>query len=444
MKRREGERQSSLSQASAFNWHLIGGYAIIQFMSNEYENNHYVPAWYQKRFLPAGQRDQELYYLDLKPGYIVDPQGNVRARRAVRRRGFRLCFSERDLYTTRFGSDVSNDIEKYFFGDIDNKGCRAVEFFAKFDHTSIDGVAFNDLVKYMTTQKLRTPKGLEWLALHSRAKSREMALTLMIELRQLYGAIWTECVWLIADASRSATKFIVSDHPVTVYNRACGPRSRWCQGANDPDIRLHATHTIFPLSLDKILILTNLSWVRNPYQSETGTRPNPNPIRNAIFNFMGVQILRTLSDQEVREINFIIKSRARRYIGAGQEDWLFPENYVSETDWNTYGHGYFLMPDPRDVHYGGDIFIGFKDGSSTAFDPYGRRPWQHDFGAEDRGKHVSHTLFQFQGEFARLYGPFRRGRSYEMGHLTKERDDDSFHQYHLKLEKQEAGKQGHV
>lgn len=158
------------------------------------------------------------------------------------------------------------------------------------------------------------------------------------------------------------------------------------------------------------------------------------------MNFMGIQILRTLSEQEVREINFIIKARARRYIGAGREEWLFPEKYVSKSDWKTYGHGYLLMPDPRDVHYGGDIILGFKDGSSTAFDPYGRRPWQQDFGKEEEEEIKSQNLFQFQGEFARLFGPFRRGRSYEMGHLSNERDEDWFHQYHLSLEKKRARK----
>lgn len=34
-------------------------------MSAEYQINHYVPKWYQKRFLPSGQTNNELYYLDL-------------------------------------------------------------------------------------------------------------------------------------------------------------------------------------------------------------------------------------------------------------------------------------------------------------------------------------------------------------------------------------------
>jgi hypothetical protein len=32
-------------------------------MSGEYRNTHYVPVWYQKRFLPSGQRDKELFHL---------------------------------------------------------------------------------------------------------------------------------------------------------------------------------------------------------------------------------------------------------------------------------------------------------------------------------------------------------------------------------------------
>ena len=67
-----------------------------QSMSDDYKNNHYVPAWYQKRFVPAGQKDQELYYLDFQPGFFVEPRGIVHPQRAVRRQGFRLCFAEKD------------------------------------------------------------------------------------------------------------------------------------------------------------------------------------------------------------------------------------------------------------------------------------------------------------------------------------------------------------
>ena len=42
-------------------------------MSNEYKNNHYVPVWYQKKFLFPNHRDNELYYLNLNPDSFTDP-----------------------------------------------------------------------------------------------------------------------------------------------------------------------------------------------------------------------------------------------------------------------------------------------------------------------------------------------------------------------------------
>jgi hypothetical protein len=232
-------------------------------MSTEYRNNHYVPVWYQKRFIPVGQGDRELFYLDLKPGEFTDGRGEVRKRTGPHRWGPRRCFSARDLYTTFFGPGASTRIEQVFFGLIDRDGKAAVEYFSEFEHLSADGDAFSSMMTFMSTQKLRTPKGLGWLRSQAETSDRDVILQSMIRLRELHSAIWTECVWLVADATCSPTKFIVSDHPVTVYNRACGPRSDWCREFNDPDIRLNGTHTLFPLSLERLLVLANLSWVRN-------------------------------------------------------------------------------------------------------------------------------------------------------------------------------------
>jgi hypothetical protein len=403
-------------------------------MSSEYRHNHYVPEWYQKRFLPPGQKEQILYYLDLQPGTFRDGRGIVHSKKSIHRWGFRNCFAEDDLYTTRFGGVESVEIEKQFFGHIDQKGRDAVDYYGKFAHPWDGKDAFQDMLMYMSTQKLRTPKGLAWLGNKTGAADKDRLLQLMLKLRQLHCAIWAECVWLIADASQSETKFIISDHPVTVYNRRCGPRSQWCRGDNDPDIWLHGTHTIFPLSLDRVLILTNLSWVRNPYQSEVAMRPNPNPFRSAMFKITDIQTLRHLSEQEVREIIFIIKNRARRYIGAAKEEWLYPERYVTKSDWHDYGHGYLLMPDPRSVTFGGEIIVGYKDGTATAFDEYGRRPWEKDYKANSGGGTEWETFHHFQGEFARLFGPSRRGRSFEHMSLDNEVDSDDYHKYHLSLE----------
>lgn len=411
-------------------------------MSTEYRNNHYVPQWYQKRFIPENQVDQELFYLDLKPGTFTDSRGVVHPKKAIHRQGTRFCFAEDELYTRWFGSERITDIEQIFFGQIDDRGRSAVEFFATYEHfvSGWHRDPLRTMMLYMSTQKLRTPKGLDWLAMQARTEDRATILQLMLRLQQVYCAIWVECVWQIVDASQSDTKFIISDHPVTVYNRFLGPRNKqWCRGSSDPDITLNATHTIFPLSIDKCLILTNLSWLRNPYQNATSQRPNPNPMRSAMFNFQHIQTNRQLSEQEVRELNFIIKSRAYRYIAATREDWLYPERHVSKSDWNNFGDGLLCMPDPRGIEYGGEMIIGWNDGSSTAFDEYGRRPWEEGYRREAVQDEFN-TFQQFKGDFAVKFGPYRRGRGVSLGDIDPEKDDDGMHKYHLSLAKQNRKK----
>ena len=401
-------------------------------MSNEYQNNHYVPVWYQKRFIPKGQKDNELFYLDLNPATFTDPRGVTHKIKNPKKLGPKRCFSEDDLYTTQFGQERSTDIEKIFFGKIDGDGRKAVDYYANFSYPWDGNDHFNELMMYMSTQKLRTPKAFEWLSKKAKTSDKNQILQLMLKLRQLHCAIWTECVWLIADASQSNTKFIVTDHPVTVYNRACGPR--FCIRNGDPDIWLNGTHTIFPLSLDKILILTNLSWVRNPYQSEKSLRPNPNPFRGSILKITDIQTLRHLSEEEVRQINFILKSMAKKYIAAADKEWLYPEKYVSKSDWNKYGHGYLFMPDPRPLHLGGQMFWGGGSSMGGAMDEYGRPPWHSEFNKESNSNEERDTFYHFQGEFARLFGPYRRGRACNVMKLDNEKDSDDFHQYHISLE----------
>jgi DNA-binding MarR family transcriptional regulator len=248
-------------------------------MSAEYVSNHYVPQWYQRQFIPAGQGDRELVLLDLKPEWFRDGKGVRRRRKALRRTGTRRCFAIDDLYTARFGGVESRELERVFFGEIDSRGKQAVEYFAQFDHDSARGPALEDLMMFMSTQKLRTPKGMDWLLAQAGAGHRGDILDRLPSLRSLYGAIWAECVWQIADASGSPTKLIVSDHPVTVYNRSCAPGNPlWSKGPNDPDIRLHATHTLFPLSDERLfdphqslLWRTTLYWQR---QIQAALRPH--------------------------------------------------------------------------------------------------------------------------------------------------------------------------
>lgn len=389
-----------------------------------YKNHHYVPQWYQKRFLEPSASQNVLHYLNLRPRVLRDAHGRQRELPSRRRRPLGKCFVEEDLYTLRLGRAKSTLIEQLLFGEIDRRGSAAVDYWSSFAHPSVDQAAFRWLLHYMSAQKLRTPKGLDWLSQTLGTREANRVLKAMIELRTLYTAIWAECVWQIADASESDTKFIVTDHPVTVYNRALGPRNKVCRPPNDPDIRLHGSHTVFPLALDKVLILTNRSWARNPYRSATKLRPNPAFYRDTVFNFFDVQTHRMLSEDEVRQINFVLKSRAYRYIAAAREEWLYPERHVSKSDWNTYGNGYLFMPDPRNLHHGAQIVLEYASGATQAFDDFGRRPWESDYGQDDLHQQGRDPLRRFQAEFARLVGPARRGRSFGAGKLDAERDGD--------------------
>lgn len=408
----------------------------------KYKENHYVPRWYQERFLPAvGER--KFYHLDLLPEQFRDSNGILRTKRTTngwQRWGASSCFKETDLYTVKYGQYESTEIEQFFFGKVDDGGRRAVEFFSRYNSfndfdgdTSPDDV-FNSLLTYMSVQKFRTPKGLRYLSALLRVSSKNRLLIELQRLQNLHCALWTECVWAIASADETETKFIVTDHPVTVYNREIFPNSEYARVHTDPDIRMNGTHTVFPLSPTRVLILTNLSWARNPYGNAKTPRPNDKLFRTAMFNFTAIQTGRQLVEVEVNQINFIMKRRAQRFIAAAREEWLYPERKIPSDHWRKLDDRYLLMPDPRGLHMGGEIIIGYKGGGGEAFDEYGRRPWQKGY-RKDHDATESRALHAFQGEFARLFGPKRRGLSDDFGGRRSDNDSADFHRYHLDLEK---------
>jgi hypothetical protein len=91
-------------------------------------DNHYVPIWYQKGFILKPR--SSLYYLDLDPPKINLPDGRVKILPGVKPKAPKSCFWELDLYTTRFGSVINDEIERYLFGRIDDDGARAVRALA--------------------------------------------------------------------------------------------------------------------------------------------------------------------------------------------------------------------------------------------------------------------------------------------------------------------------
>ncbi len=404
-----------------------------------YKHNHYVPEWYQRRFLLPNQTSY--HYLDLSPD-VCTSVGHTWTSKELQHWGVRKCFAQDDLYTTRWGSISNTDIEKFFFGEFDAKAPAALDYFANLRPDGADGDAFYTFLEYMSVQKLRTPKGLAWLKNVTRSANPNSTLLQLQKLQRLFCATWSDCVWQIADASHSPTKFIVSDHPVTVYNRECFPLSPECMHPNDPDVRLAGTHTVFPLSLNKILILTNLAWVRNPYQNAKKMGPNKRLLRNTVFNFLDIQFDRLLSEEEVLEINYIIKRRALRYIAAAEKNWLYPEQHLRSDHWRKLGDGYLLMPDPRHVHMGGTTFIGYESGRSESFGPYGHRPWEKAFEDTERDKLESRMLEKFKDEWAAMVGPEYRGINCHFGRHVRTRENDELYQKHVDRDKIERRKSG--
>lgn len=407
----------------------------------KYRRNHYVPVWYQNRFLLPEMSEQKFRYLDLTPETFRDTKGILRSKTPLKRWGPTSCFRETDLYTTSFGAWISTEIEERFFGEVDNKGRGAVKFWGDYKPMTVNPDALHDFLWYMVLQKLRTPKGLAALAANTRSQSKNDVLMAMQEFQRIYTAIWAEAQWSIADASESPTKFLLSDHPVTVYNTRCFPGSAHCKEWRDPEPWINGTHTLFPLSLDKILILTNLSWVRNPYGDALKSRPNPNPFRDAMFHFGHIHTGRKLTETEVLEINHVIKSRAFRYIAAAEEEWLYPEKKLENTHWSKLGDGLLFMPDPRGVSFSTEIMMGgYKDGRpADRFDEYGRRPWQKGFQDKARQRREMRTADAFKGEFARLFGRLRRGAPVGYGKPIDE-DSEDYHSYLVDLEIPELSK----
>ncbi|NRB38336.1 MAG: SEC-C domain-containing protein [Pseudomonadales bacterium] len=79
---------------------------------------------------------------------------------------------------------------------------------------------------------------------------------------------------------------------------------------------------------------------------------------------------RNLCVSDVQKINYIVKCRAKRYIAAGEREWLYPEKAVNCT-WGEL-KGVLLPPENGMFHFGGEMFVGYKDGSTYYQDAFGR------------------------------------------------------------------------
>jgi hypothetical protein len=341
-------------------------------------NNHYVPQWYQEGFF---ERDRSTFaYLDLTPAHSVLDDGRLITQRALFNSPTSRAFWQKDLYSTFFGTSVNDEIERRLFGDIDARGAKAIRAFAKTDVREWHH-HFRTLFEYIDIQKIRTPKGLDWLKAQYPTLTQNELMLEMQGIRMMHCTIWTEGVREIVSAEDADVKFIISDHPVTIYNHAASPEVALCAYPYDPTIALKASQTIFPLSRDFCLILTNLEYARDPSTSPLDKRTFARNYRNSMVRTDAFIRERKLSGREVAQINYIIKARARRYIAAGRKEWLYPEEIISEP-WGNLRMA-LLPPEGNRWLFGGEMFARFEDGRVHYQDEFGRTEKQRDFLKKD-------------------------------------------------------------
>lgn len=337
-------------------------------------NNHYVPQWYQRGFLPPEQ--SRLFHLNLDPDCNTLPDGRQVPRTALHQWGTKNCFVEYDLYTTHFGSIANDDIEKHLFGAIDDQGAKAVRAFAHGDPVEVHE-SFKDFFEYMAAQKLRTPKGLDWIR---SCYAQLDQINLMVEmqaLRMMRCTMWAEGVREVVSAADSDVKFIVTDHPVTVYNPQIAPTAPDCAYPMDPMVASLGTQTVFALDANTCLIITHLEYAEEPDRQDLKRlRTNSRHLGMGMMRTDAFIRDRRLSRDEVITINHLLKSRAKRSIAAAHKDWLYPERYFSGS-WAQIAH--VLLPKDDLWLFGGEIYAGYKDGRSGYWDEHGRTSKAHEF-----------------------------------------------------------------
>jgi hypothetical protein len=352
-------------------------------------NNHFVPVWYQKGFLAAGEG--ELFVFDKESSRPISlPDGTTKKvqRRSISRRGPYKFLRNFDLYTTRYLGQINDEIERRLFGQIDDRGARAVALFKNWPETKTwdfydkiprsygdPNLKLTALIEYVDAQKIRTPKGLAFLKFIA-AKSGLIAqqnqlMTLMQNWRQFFCTLLAEGFWEIVGAHQSQTKFIFSDDPATVYNCDHYPASQMCQFPLDPHIFERGTRIIFPLDRDNCLLISHIEHSKEPKRSKARLhRRNARAYDRTIISFLDVHRSRELTSVEVATINYVIKRRAVRYTAAGSEGDLNPESQIGDPSWCNIDAIFQHDGFPRKLA-GGEMMIKYEDESILSSNEYG-------------------------------------------------------------------------
>lgn len=336
--------------------------------------NHFVPQWYQRNFLPPDK--YHFYYMDLLPEVGIKPNGETYNKKECLRLGPKRCFKQEHLYTLELFNYKSDIIERQLFGDIDTYGSNSFDIFLGQDAWQQKKAhdKFESFIEFMDAQKLRTPKGMNFIKSLCIAQGQKpnkiLVLGLLQQYRRMHCAMWIESIWEVVNAKNSGIKFIINDHPVISYNSKMTPSTNVYGLSIDPPISLLGTHTIYPLDLNHCLILTHRQYALahdkcNPLKDRINARYGD----KAIFGFQDIIYTRSLSEEEVNKINYITKKSALRYVASSEKTWLNPEQCIKE-NWENIGE--ILLPPKDKITLTQSIVIGHRDGSTEAYDPFGR------------------------------------------------------------------------
>lgn len=279
------------------------------------------------------------------------------------------AFFQTDLYSTFFGAFINDEIERLLFGTVDTKGSQAVRAFVGTDAREWRE-HFQEFFNFLDIQKIRTPKGLAWLKAQYPTLTQNGLMIEMQGIRMLHCTVWAESVREIVSAEDSEIKFITSDHPVTIYNHGIPPTDARCTYPSDPGIALRGSQTLYPMDRNHCLILSNLEYAKDPKTDPLQKRTFARNYRQSLARTDAMIRERRLTAQEVAEINFIIKMRARRFIGGGRMEWLYPERIVTRR-WRELRTT--LLPPKLDLFkFGGEIFVKYDSGDVRYQDEFGR------------------------------------------------------------------------
>lgn len=290
--------------------------------------------------------------------------------------GTKRCFQELDLYTTFFGEDVNDDIERLLFGPIDAKGADAVSAFLRDDPAEMHDT-FQDFFAYLDAQRLRTPKGLEWIRASYPKLTHLELMQEMQGLRMMHCQIWAESVREIVTAASSDIKFLLTDNPVTTYNPALPPSASECVYPYSARVELTGTQTIFPMDANTCLILTHVEYAKKPDAARLTSKRTNARFRGTGYVHSHAHIrTRALTRENVAAINLVLKEGAKRYIAAADKRWLYPEQ-VFTGSWESIKD--VLLPQNKLWEFGGEMLIGFDDGTVHYQDAYGRTSGAHKY-----------------------------------------------------------------